>query len=84
MKFKVYEFNIPDFYLPYLINGNRSGLKEDELTAVNKFLDKECNDPISHFSTSDDGPFFMTYHDLRPYGILACNCERVFYVVMEA
>lgn len=80
---KILDYTVPEFYLPYLINGDSSGLNEQEVTAVNQWYDHEFGNVIGHFSFDNDiESSFHWRHDLSSYGILACECVDIQFVVM--
>jgi len=70
---------IPDFYLSYIFNGDDSGLNQEEKEAFDKFAqDKTKNLKAWHFACDDPhDSSFHKWHDMTPYGILACDCVLI-------
>lgn len=74
------EYVLPEFWVGPLLYDDYSGLEDDEVRAVLHFLDdvraehgiSVCVAVADQDSAGDVG--FITHHDARPYGILACNC----------
>ena len=87
---ETFEFTIPIFYLPALINGDYSGLIDFELEALQAFHKKivEINDVDYPESTSftlsvldeDNEPAFSRFHDL--HGIRATYCQQVIMTIL--
>ena len=76
-------YTLPAHWASALFNGDLSGLEEaDEEALMLLIVGEQLPDPLS--IVGDDlehgpDPFFRTYHDARPYGVLACDClEYVF------
>jgi len=77
---KTAEYIIPESYLCALINGDTSGLSDEDDSALDRFIDDRLKEyPRFHClsDTRDEG--FMKYHDLEPYGVLACDCVTVAF-----
>jgi hypothetical protein len=74
---KTESYMLPAHWASYLINGDASSfsLDEDESEAELTVIDKiiENIDAGSPVDCSEESTF-MTYHDARPYGILAADC----------
>lgn len=77
---KTETFIIPDFYLPALINGDYSGLSDADAEALDRFTEEQ----LKHFErfwalcdTESEG--FLTFHDLKPFGIGAADCSSVVF-----
>ena len=76
------EYTIPSFYLSALINSDMSGLNDNDESALNEFVDSELKDnKMFHCLSDTEDMGFMTYHDLQPFGVLACDCSRVVFQV---
>ena len=76
-------YTLPAYWASALFNGDLSGLEEsDEESLMNLIAGEQLPDPIGIVGDNDEyGPesFFCTYHDARPYGVLACDClEYIF------
>jgi hypothetical protein len=79
------ELSLPDFTLPYLINGDSSHLDDQEIEAIDRWFDREFPNGGGHFATpeGDYESYFAWRHELTPYGIKGCQCADVTYVIME-
>lgn len=81
-------YTIPEFLLPALINGDTSGLEDDEMLALDRLEDsaRECleshNARSCHWSPNDEYGSFALDHDA--VGILACDCVEVDLVLVGA
>lgn len=74
---KTEDYMLPAHWASYLINGDASSfsLDEDEgkkeLAIIDQIIKNiDAGDPVN----CSDEPVFMTYHDARPYGVLAADC----------
>lgn len=67
-----YTYTLPSHWAPALINGDMTGLDEHDQEALLRLI---FNEGLSDAVSVDDEPGFMTYHDARPYGVLACDCS---------
>ena len=74
------KLHLPDFWASALINGDYSGLTQEEEWALKRFIEYWQEDL---FISSADIPsdenaciesHFMTYHDAKDFGVLACDC----------
>jgi hypothetical protein len=74
-KFHAITFDVPQHWLPALINGDESGLDDRDSAQFKAFCDEELSNSW-HVSSYDDESDFMTHHDARPYGVLACNAVK--------
>ena len=64
-------YKLPAHWASALVNGDYSGLKEqDEEQLMRVIAGEGLPDPID----CSDEPEFMKYHDAQPYGVLACHC----------
>jgi hypothetical protein len=67
-----YDYVLPAHWAPALINGDFTGIECDsECRIIQSFMDEAKNAVIE---IEDDSENFLTYHDAREYGIVACNC----------
>lgn len=90
IKDRVIAYQIPLFFLPALINGDYSGLTDNEVTNLEAF-EADClkdvftnyPDTISyHWSVDpDEESFFTAYHDMN-LDIRACDCREVELVIL--
>jgi hypothetical protein len=76
-------YTLPAYWASALFNGDLSGLEEsDEESLMLLIAGEQLPDPIGIVGDNAEyGPesFFCTYHDARPYGVLACDClEYIF------
>jgi hypothetical protein len=71
-------YRLPSFWASALFNGDYSGLEDIDAEILDTFLKaEELGSPLGiDGDNEEDGPetIFCTYHDARPYGILACDC----------
>lgn len=64
-------YTLPAHWASALVNGDTTGLEEDDEEAMMRVIAGEgLPDPVS----VSDSPEFRTYHDAWPYGVLACDC----------
>lgn len=63
--------HVPSHWLPALVNGDSSGLDDDDAAAVDHFADT-IGGPVIHYT--DAG--FRAYHDGGP---LAADCARIWF-----
>lgn len=62
---------LPAHWASALINGDLSGLDEDDEEALMRVLaGEQLTEPID----CGDSPEFRKHHDAQPYGVLACDC----------
>lgn len=81
-KLTYFDCTIPDFALPYLVNGDSSGLDDSEIIAIDKWYDDNFTPFVGWFDIPDDfDAHFCWLHDLSRYGILACNCVDIKFIV---
>ena len=79
------KLDLPDFWASALINGDYSGLTQEEECALKRFIEYWQEDLFINSADipSDENAciesHFMKYHDAERFGILACNCcEYIF------
>lgn len=68
MRKRNYYYTLPDYLAPYLINGDKGGLKQTEIDEIDKFLKKERITIVGKNETS----FFKHSNDLNKLG---CDCS---------
>ena len=79
---KTVEYILPEFCLSPLVNGDYSGLSEEDTSAIVDFLADELrNHPKLWPLGPGEDCGFMRYHDLQPYGVLACDCVKFSFHV---
>lgn len=72
MMFDYYEYRLPVWCLPGLINGDVSGLSEEDEDALMTF--EVGNEFVTHWEyDSEEEPFFCPYPDIG----LATDCKTV-------
>jgi len=59
MFFDIYEYSICGHYLPAIINGDHSGLSDEEEAELNIFLDSVVGRLGGHWSVDSEEPSFM-------------------------
>ena len=69
------DFDLPTFWASPLINSDTSGLEDDDNAALEAFTDYmvEAYGQCWAINCGDDKGNFMTYHDARQFGVLACD-----------
>jgi hypothetical protein len=71
-KWEAKTLDVPSHWLSALVNGDDSGLDDDECRQLEWF----CRDELSdgwNITAWEDESSFMRYHDAQPYGVLACD-----------
>jgi hypothetical protein len=72
------EYTLPTDLAPILINGDFTGLDyiddEDYEEAVMKLLSDLNSEGLECIGVGVDSSF-CKYHDMREYGVLACDCS---------
>jgi hypothetical protein len=76
-------YTLPAHWASALFNGDLTGLDDaDEESLMRLIAGEGLPDPIGIVGDDPEhGPeaSFVTYHDARPYGVLACDClEYIF------
>ena len=73
---------LPDFWATALFYDDTSGFEYEDEKAFHDF----CHWAVENYGTSEpvdmeeDGNF-MTYHDAKQFGVLACNVHRYTFIV---
>lgn len=81
---KTETFTLPSFLLCALFYDDRSGLSDEDEAALDKFTDDNLAHHKHFFAVSTGEDMgFMKYHDMKSYGILACDCEEVIFDIGE-
>ena len=71
---KLETYLLPQYWASALINGDESGLTDQDAQQLGAFVKDMVNIhgrcwPV----TCDDDVQFMRYHDAQPFGVLACD-----------
>jgi hypothetical protein len=66
-------YTLPEYLASYLINGDASGLTEQEINEIDSFLKKE---KISILSAGDE-PFFKWRNDMNSQGATCLEYQAV-------
>lgn len=75
--FEKIEYVLPSYWANTLINGDSSGLEDDELATIDKFIsDVESEHGHALFSSSIESEeyCFCKYHDANYLGVPASDC----------
>lgn len=72
------EYTLPEFWASYLVNGDASGLSDNEQEEIDAFLK---NENVGFCLTCSEEPFFAWRHDGGPLG--ATCLEYVFEAKRE-
>jgi hypothetical protein len=75
-RFEAKTLDVPEHWLSALVNGDESGLSDEESAQFAAFCDGELGDNWS-VSSREEEASFMKYHDGQPYGVLACDAVTV-------
>lgn len=75
-KFEAKTLTVPEHWLPAIVNGDESGLEEEDCSQLEAFCEEELCDGW-HVSAWEEEGGFMYYHDAQPYGVLVCNAVEV-------
>ncbi len=80
-KIKTYTLMLPTHWACALINGDESGMDDDEIAMLNEFVDNTVRVYGScHCVDVSEDTEFMRWHDAAPYGVLACDvAEFTFF-----
>jgi len=67
-------FDLPDFWASALINGDTSGLTDNDEQALNAFTEFMIAEYGSCWALDcSEEPSFMRWHDAARFGVLACD-----------
>jgi hypothetical protein len=64
MTIETITYILPEYLASYLINGDHSGLTDQEVTEIDQFLDREK----VYFVSCTDDPYFAHRNDLNSLG----------------
>jgi hypothetical protein len=74
-KFEAKTLDVPEHWLPALVNGDETGLSGEESARLQAFCNEELPGGWQVSSCENEGEF-MKYHDAQPYGVLPCNAAK--------
>lgn len=60
----------PSYWASYFINGDSSGMEDEEIRQADAFADW-----LGGYIVSCEDAGFMRYHDAQPFGTLAADCQ---------
>lgn len=72
MKREINTYTLPEYSLPYIINGTKDNLTDEEINEIDKFL-SVLNQPL--FGDISE-PFFVCYNDMHNKR-LGMNCVEI-------
>lgn len=76
--------SLPAHWLAPILYGDTSGLDDAEDRAFGRWLlDHMREFGPSHIGTIKDDPYFARYHDAAEYGVLACDCYDVEFLIRD-
>lgn len=77
------EYILPTHFACALINSDESGLEESDSEALNRFVEDMVKEyGMFHcIDVDEEGEGFLKYHDLQPYGVLACDCAKFTFQI---
>ena len=80
-KLKSYTLMLPAHWAVALVNGDESGMEDDDIMQLNEFIDDMVrNFGSCHCVDVSEDTEFRNYHDASPYGVLACDvAEFTFF-----
>lgn len=71
----------PEYWAPYLVNGDASGLEPADLAMAARWADLQARDGWQVVSVGDGAPAFMHMHDASHIGVLAAMCAE--YILLR-
>lgn len=82
MTFDTLTLAVPAHWLCPVANGDVTGLDDTEAAAFDRWNDDMTREfgPVIMGDVSDD-PYFARYHDAAEYGVLACDCHDVTFML---
>lgn len=76
------QYTLPEHWACALINGDETGLDDEDQAALDAFVDDMVKEHGScHCVDVVDDAGFMRYHDAQPYGVLACNAATFVFII---
>jgi hypothetical protein len=81
-KIKTIQYTLPAYWASALINGDESGLEQEEQDTLGAFIEYMLQEHgACHCVDCTEEPVFSKYHEARPFGVLACDClDYTFHV----
>jgi hypothetical protein len=78
------EMYLPSHWLTAIFNDDQTGFTDEDQEQYNEFI-KDMNSQHCDWHELDctDEPHFMTYHNAKKYGVLACDVVTVTFAVPE-
>ena len=76
MKIDLQPYVIPSHFMSAIVNDDYTGLDDKEGAIVSQFL-QDLGDRYLFVAPCDEDSYFTRCHDLRDYGILACDCMAI-------
>ena len=73
-------FTLPAYWASALINGDYSGLTDDDEKELEKTL-KALGVTSGQCTGCSEEPEFRKYHDAQPYGVLASDCLDYCFLI---
>jgi hypothetical protein len=67
---------IPSHFMCAIVNDDYTGLDDKEEAIVSQFL-QDLGDRYLFVAPCDEDSYFTKCHDMRHYGVLACDCMAV-------
>jgi len=76
---------LPDHWACPLINGDYSGLTEEDEKGLNAFIEYWENDIVINTAniSSNQESEFVKYHDAHDFGVLACGCFNYTFEIKK-
>ena len=85
MALNIEYFDIAEFWLSALINGDESHMSDEDSDALDQWINWHMlTRSRMHALTDMEDLGFLTYHDARVVGVLACDCVRLAFDVGES
>jgi hypothetical protein len=76
MKIDLQSYVIPTHFVCAIVNDDYSGLDDNEHLIIIQFI-KDLGEKYIFTAPCDGEEYFTRCHDLREYGVLACDCIEV-------
>lgn len=82
---KEYNVKIPTYALPYLVNGDSSGLEQEDITTIDKYMKDfyEMMEQEESLIFSIDDSEQNAYFTWRPAFGLACNVQDCTILIVK-
>lgn len=80
-KIKITNQDLPSYWASALVNGDESGLEDEEQEQLDAWTK---DNPNLYCIDVSEETFFSKYHDAADYGVLPCDCANfTFQVITE-